>query len=159
MVNPYPSLLAICVFVQMKVSTKFLKFFFLKTHLKHSEYNHWMIGVNMNDGSFWSTATGVNGDDGGVSNGLFDRCGDSGGFDFVRLSIGLSKKSPKLKIFLLVFKFESDVNMGLLMNSIGSSDKRRDDKQLNELDRLLASLEGNWNISSDGDSSRFGDNR
>lgn len=118
-----------------------------------------MIGVNINDGSVCRTATGVNGDDGGVSNGLFERCGDSGGFDFVRFSMGLSRKSPKLKMFLQVFRFESDVKIGLLMNRMGSSDRRREDRQLNELDRLLASLEGNWNISSDGDSSRFGDNK
>lgn len=97
----------------------------------------------MNDGNVCSTATGVNGDDGGVSNGLFDRCGDSGGLDFVRFSMGLSKKSPKLNIFLHVFKLESDVNIGLFMNRIGSSDSRLDDRQLNELERLLASLEGN----------------
>lgn len=97
----------------------------------------------MNDGSFCSTATGVNGDDGGVSNGLFERCGETGGLDFVRFSMGLCRKSPKLKIFLHVFKLESDVNMGLLMNKTGSSDRRRDERQLNELDRLLASLDGN----------------
>ncbi len=97
----------------------------------------------MNDGSVCNTATGVNGEDGGVSNGLFDRCGDRGGLDFVRFSIGLSRKSPKLKIFLQVFKLESDVKMGLFMNRIGSSDSRRDERQLKELDRLLASLEGN----------------
>lgn len=73
--------------------------------------------------------------------------------------MGLSKKSPKLKIFLLLFKLESDVNMGLFMNKTGSSDSRRDDRQLNELDRLLANLDGNWNISSEGDSKRFGDSR
>lgn len=120
---------------------------------------------------------GVNGDDGGVSkdvcdsNGLLARYGDNGGRPRTGCrcnSIGFKKKSPKLNIFLLAaalllmpdFKFESDVEIGLRsINKLSSDCFIVADRQLNELDRLLANFEGNWNISNVGESRRFGDKR
>lgn len=152
---------------------------------RHSAYNHWNIGDNIKAGSVCSTAIGVSGDDGGVSkdvacdsSGLRARYGDSGGrprTDCRCSSIGLSRKSLKLKIFLqlpampppppseadvLAFKFESDVdNVEFRISSVSSALFIEADRQLNELDKLLAILVGNWNISNDGDSNKFGDKR
>lgn len=105
------------------------------------------------------------------SKGLLARYGDNGGRPRTGCrcnSIGFKKKSPKLNIFLLAaafaltpdFKFESDVEIGLRSINKLSSDCFIDaDRQLNELDKLLANFEGNWNISNVGESRRLGDKR
>lgn len=60
------------------------------------------------------------------------------------------------------FRLESEVEILLRINVNGSESAGgfiEADRQLNELDRLLASFEGRWKSSRDGEIRSFGDRR
>lgn len=154
---------------------------------RHSAYSQWQIGRSIPAGSVCSTSAGVNGDSGGVSpdpppeppppvhSGLFERYGDNGGHP---LGWRYTKSPANVKMLGRAaaelglsdaFRLESDVEMLVVRNVVnGSGDVSvvapacgfmEADRQLNELDRLLASFEGRWKSSSDGDMRSFGDRR